>query len=153
VVQRLVKAYTQLVPRTGDPLDSKTLIGPMHSSIGVQNYKSTLEEVKSLGGKIVFGGKVLEREGFFVEPAIVTGLAYNSPVVMRETFAPIVYALKTKDLNDAIKINNCVDQGLSSSLFTQNISNIFQVIKNFFYKLFTSFNLIFILCGISVARA
>jgi len=64
-----------------------------------------------------------------VEPTIITGLSADSPVVIRETFAPIVYALKMNNLNEAIKINNCVDQGLSSSLFTQNIGNIFQVRK------------------------
>ncbi len=62
-----------------------------------------------------------------MEPTIVTGLPSNSPVVLRETFAPIVYALKVKDVDEGIKVNNGVEQGLSSSLFTKNIGNIFQV--------------------------
>lgn len=126
VVTRLVKAYEQLVPRTGDPLETGTLLGPMHSTVGIDNYKATLEEVKKLGGKIAFGGKVMQRAGNYVEPTIVTGLPTNSPVVLRETFAPIVYALKVKDVDEAIKANNNVEQGLSSSIFTQNIGHIFQ---------------------------
>jgi len=126
VVARLIKAYGQLIPRTGDALESGTLLGPMHSQIGIDNYKKTIEEVKGLGGKIVFGGNVIQREGFYVEPAIVTGLNPDSPVVLRETFAPIVYALKVKDVATAIQVNNNVEQGLSSSIFTQNIGNIFR---------------------------
>lgn len=58
VVERLAKAYGQLVGRAGDPLESTTLLGPMHSPLAVEGYKKTLEEVKGLGGKIVFGGNV-----------------------------------------------------------------------------------------------
>lgn len=69
---------------------------------------------------------MISGEGFYVEPTIVTGLPANSPVVMRETFAPIVYALKVPSLEAAIAVNNSVEQGLSSSLFTQNIGSIFR---------------------------
>lgn len=65
--------------------------------------------------------------GHFVEPTIVTGLAHDAPVVHRETFAPIVYVLKCQDLNQAIAWNNEVEQGLSSSLFTQNLGHVFKV--------------------------
>ncbi|ODN00945.1 putative aldehyde dehydrogenase family 7 member A1 [Orchesella cincta] len=126
VVSRLVKAYSQVINRIGDPLEPNTLIGPIHTKVGVENYMNTIEEAKKLGGKIEFGGKVIQREGNFVEPTIISGLPPNSPVVMKETFAPIVYALKASSLDEAIAINNSVEQGLSSSLFTQNIGNIFQ---------------------------
>lgn len=62
-----------------------------------------------------------------MEPTIITGLKPNSSVVLRETFAPIVYALKASSLDEAIQINNSVEQGLSSSVFTQSLANIFQV--------------------------
>lgn len=126
-MSRLVKAYEQLLPRLGDPLESGTLLGPMHNQMGVDGFKTAIEEIKKVGGKIAFGGKVINKEGFFVEPTIVTGLPHDSPVVLRETFAPIVYALKMKNVDEAIKINNSVEQGLSSSIFTQNIANIFKV--------------------------
>jgi len=109
-------------------LDDGTLYGPLHSKVSVEGYKATIEEAKSLGGQIVFGGNHLgEREGGnFVEPTIVTGLAHDAAVVHRETFAPVVYVLKCKSLDEAIAWNNEVEQGLSSSLFTQNMGNLFQ---------------------------
>ena len=79
------------------------------------------------GGKIEYGGRVLEdREGNYVMPTIVTGLRHDSPIVHRETFAPIVYVLKVRSLEEAIDINNEVEQGLSSSLFTRDIGNAFK---------------------------
>jgi len=126
VLSRLVKSYSQIKNRVGDALDENTLIAPLHSKTGVENFVMTIEEVKKLGGKIAAGGKVIEREGNFVEPTIVTGLPHDSPPVLRETFAPIVYALKAKNLDEAIKINNSVEAGLSSSVFTQSLGNIFQ---------------------------
>jgi len=128
VVQGLVKAYGSIVKRIGDPLDDGTLYGPLHSKVGVEGYKKTIEEAKSLGGQIEFGGNTLdEREGGnFVEPTIITGLSHDSPVVHRETFAPIVYVLKCSSLDEAIAWNNEVEQGLSSSLFTQNMGNMFK---------------------------
>lgn len=68
----------------------------------------------------------MSRSGFFVEPTIVTGLKSDNPMVRKETFAPIVYLLKTKSLEEAIEINNSVEQGLSSSLFTKDLGCIFQ---------------------------
>lgn len=70
---------------------------------------------------------MIDRPGFYVEPTIISGLPFDSEVVRKECFAPIVYCLEAKDLDTAIMWNNSVDQGLSSSLFTQNIGNVFQV--------------------------
>ena len=127
VVERLTKAYSSIFQKIGDPLDDGTLYGPMHSQVGVDGYKKTIEEAKALGGKIEFGGNVVEREGSYVEPTIISGLPHDSPVVLRETFAPIVYVLKCKSLEEGIEWNNEVEQGLSSSLFTQNLGNVFKV--------------------------
>ncbi|XP_063434369.1 alpha-aminoadipic semialdehyde dehydrogenase-like [Mytilus trossulus] len=124
VVERLKKAYAQI--KIGDPLEPGTLYGPMHSQQGVDLFLQSVEEAKAQGGKIECGGKKIEREGHFVEPTIVTGLAHDAPVVLKETFAPIVYALKCKNVDEAIKFNNEVKQGLTSSLFTKDISNIFK---------------------------
>lgn len=107
-------------------MEASTLYGPLHNQLALDNYKNTIEEVLKLGGKIEVGGTVIDRPGFFVEPTIVSNLPHNSPVIMRETFAPIVYALKTKSLEQAIEWNNEVDQGLSSALFTNNIGATFK---------------------------
>ena len=70
---------------------------------------------------------MIDREGYYVEPTIVTGLSHDSPVVHKETFAPIVYILRCSNLDEAIAWNNEVNQGLSASLFTQSIGNVFRV--------------------------
>ena len=121
----LKKAFSQL--RVGDPLDTNVLYGPLHTKQSVQTYLSVVNEAIKSGAKVEFGGKVIEREGNFVEPTIIAGLTHDSPLVQKETFAPIVYALKFSDLDEAINWNNEVKQGLSSSLFTSNLNNIFKV--------------------------
>jgi len=125
-LERIKKAYGQILNRIGDPLDDGTLIGPLHSEISIKKYQNTIEQIKKAGGKIEFGGKVLDKPGFFVEPTIVTGLPHNSPIVHTECFAPIVYLLQVNDLDEAISWNNEVNQGLSSSLFTTNLGKVFK---------------------------
>ncbi|EPB77344.1 aldehyde dehydrogenase family protein [Ancylostoma ceylanicum] len=126
VVERVKRAYAQFESRIGDPLESNTIIGPLHNEVAVMKYKAAVAEAIATGGKVEYGGKVLEREGNFVLPTIITGLPHDAPVIMRETFAPILYVIKVKDLDEAIKFNNEVSQGLSSSLFTNNIQNVFK---------------------------
>lgn len=70
----------------------------------------------------------MDRPGFYVEPTIISGLSPKTKIIQKETFAPIVYILEANSLEEAIAINNGVEQGLSSSLFTKNIGNVFQVI-------------------------
>ena len=118
IVRRLVSAYQQV--RAGDPLNSDVLMGPLIDDKALQEFRITLEEVKQDGGEILFGGNVLERPGFFVEPTLVR--AENQwKVVQRETFAPILYVMSYKTLDDALALQNQVPQGLSSSLFTLNL--------------------------------
>lgn len=69
----------------------------------------------------------MERPGYYVEPTIISGLPADAEVVQQETFAPIVYVLEANSLEEAIDVNNGVEQGLSSSLFTKSIGNVFQV--------------------------
>jgi len=126
VVSRLKKAYSQISNRVGDPLENGTLIGPLHNPHAVELFKNAVKQAVAQGGKIEIGGKVLDKPGNFVEPTIVTGLKYDDDLVKTETFVPIVYVLKTKSLDEAIHWNNDVDQGLSSSIFTENFGNVFQ---------------------------
>ena len=65
--------------------------------------------------------------GNYVEPTIISGLPHDAEVVHRETFAPIVYVLKCRSVDQAIAINNEVEQGLSSSIFTKDLGNVFKV--------------------------
>merc|ERR1712180_115054 len=126
VLVRLKTAYNSFLSKVGDPLDDGVLYGPMHSQQGVDGYLDAIKTVKQLGGTIECGGKTIDREGYYVEPTIVTGLPHDASIIHKETFAPIVYVLKCESLEEAVSWNNEVAQGLSSSLFTQNIGNVFK---------------------------
>lgn len=122
VVERLAKAYKQV--KIGDPLVAGNLCGPLHTQTAVDMYSAAVAEAVALGGKVECGGKVLE--GRYVEPTIITGLPHDSPLVMRETFAPILYVVPCESFEEAVSINNEVAQGLSSSIFTLNPEYIFR---------------------------
>lgn len=113
--------------RVGHPLEPSTLYGPLHNKNAVNNYKNTIAEAVEQGGIIECGGKTIDQDGFYVEPTIITNLPHNAEVIQKETFAPIVYVLKAESLEQAIEWNNEVNQGLSSALFSTNISSIFKV--------------------------
>ncbi|KAL6080195.1 aldehyde dehydrogenase (NAD(+)) [Balamuthia mandrillaris] len=122
-MEKLLKAYKS-VP-IGDPLDSKTLCGPVHRASSVDLYKKVVQSVKDQGGKILYGGKVLDRPGYYVEPTI-TSVSPDSDVVQNESFVPILHTMTFNNLEQAIEWNNQVKQGLSSSLFTTNQQNVFK---------------------------
>jgi len=122
-VERMVGTYKKL--NIGNPFDKDTLVGPLHSKQGVKNYVDGLVEIKKQGGKILAGGNVIKGAGNYVEPTIVS-ISHDAPIVQHEIFAPIVYVFKFKTLDEAIKMNNGVPQGLSSSLFTKNLQNMFK---------------------------
>ena len=94
-VARMVKAYSSVV--IGDPMDPKTLMGPMHNEIGVRGYTEGLEKIKAQGGRILYGGKRLPGPGNYVEPTIVE-ISPDAPIVQEEIFAPIVYVFKFNNL-------------------------------------------------------
>uniref|UniRef100_A0A8C5U0R9 aldehyde dehydrogenase (NAD(+)) n=1 Tax=Malurus cyaneus samueli TaxID=2593467 RepID=A0A8C5U0R9_9PASS len=124
VVTKLAKAYAQV--RIGDPWDSDTLYGPLHTKEAVKMFLDAVEQAKQQGGSVVCGGKVINRPGNYVEPTIVTGLPHNAPIVHTETFAPILYVLKFKEEEEVFAWNNEVKQGLSSSIFTKDLGRIFR---------------------------
>ena len=120
LMDRLIMAYKQV--RIGDPLDSNTLMGPLIDKKAIEDYKSALVKVENEGGKVLYGGNSLKREGYFVEPTIVEAKNHFQ-IVQDETFAPILYVMKYDNLDEAIKLHNSVPQGLSSSIFTNSIIN------------------------------
>ncbi len=118
LVERLIHAYKQV--RIGDPLDPHTLMGPVINQGTIDLYLRALEIIKQEGGEIVYGGKVIERDGYFVEPTIVIG-KNEWEIVQEETFAPILYIIPYKEFDEALAIHNDVPQGLSSAMFTTNL--------------------------------
>ena len=122
VLAKLKTAYAQVETKIGDPTDAANLMGPLNSREGVQAYLDAIEKAKASGGTIESGGRALtERKGNFVLPTLVSGLTNDAEVVQTETFAPILYVMKYRDLEEAIDLQNDVPQGLSSSLFTTDL--------------------------------
>lgn len=122
VQNRLVKIYSQL--RIGNPLDTNNHVGPLIDTDAVAGYQSAIEKVKTEGGNILFGNEVLVgseyESGCYVKPTIIE-VTHQTPMVCHETFAPILYLIKYKTLDEAIALQNGVPQGLSSAIFTLNI--------------------------------
>ena len=121
VLAKLVTAYKQVEKKIGDPTDPANLMGPLNSRDGVDAYLDSIAAAKAAGGTVQTGGEAIAGKGNFVLPAIVTGLTNDAAIVQHETFAPILYVMKYRDLDDAIAMQNAVPQGLSSSIFTTNL--------------------------------
>jgi aldehyde dehydrogenase (NAD+) len=118
--QRLARAYRQV--RIGDPLEAGTLMGPLIDAGAVRQYESAVAAAVAAGGRLLAGGRRLERAGYFVEPAIVVARA-DWDIVRTETFAPILYLVPFDSLDEAIAMQNDVAHGLSSAIFTDRLQH------------------------------
>jgi aldehyde dehydrogenase (NAD+) len=121
-LRQLTAAFEQ-VP-IGDPLDPKTLMGPLIDERAVEGYENALAAAKKHGGRVLCGGGppsgTVPAGGFYVTPCIVE--ADNTwPIVQQETFAPILYAMRYRSIEEAIALQNAVRQGLSSAIFTNDV--------------------------------
>ena len=120
--EKLVHAYQQL--KIGDPLNEKNHVGPLIDTMAVEMYKDAMEKCRAEGGNFIVEGGVLKGKGYesgcYVKPCIAE--AKNSyAIVQHETFAPILYIMKYKTLDEAIAMQNGVPQGLSSAIMTNNL--------------------------------
>ncbi|MGY6517343.1 MAG: L-piperidine-6-carboxylate dehydrogenase [Lysobacteraceae bacterium] len=122
IVEKLVSAYRQVEGKIGDPTDPATLMGPLIDEASVKRYLDTVAKARAAGGEIRTGGEAMTgRPGHFVLPTIITGLPNSHEVIQTETFAPILYVVPFKTIDEAIEMQNAVPQGLSSAMFTMNI--------------------------------
>ena len=122
VKTRLKKAYSQL--RIGNPLDPASHVGPLIDGAAVDNYLQSIQQVKEQGGKFVVEGEILRGDGYesgcYVRPCIAE-VENHWDIVQHETFAPILYVMPYKTLDEAIAMQNDVPQGLSSSIMTDSL--------------------------------
>jgi aldehyde dehydrogenase (NAD+) len=117
--ERLVRAYSTV--SIGDPLDTKTLMGPLASAGSVDTMMAAIEQAKQEGGELVTGGKRLPEVGpFHVQPTIMQ-MPITAPIMKEETFAPLLYLTPYDSLDQAIEAQNDVPQGLSSAIFTRGL--------------------------------
>ena len=119
LLPRLKAAYTSVA--IGDPREGATLVGPLIDKAAFDGMERALADAKAAGGVITGGERVASQgEAYYVRPAIVEMPGQTGPVV-HETFAPILYVMRYKTLDEAITLHNAVTQGLSSSIFTNDV--------------------------------
>lgn len=125
-LERLVAAYRQVHTKIGDPLKEGTLVGPLINDRAVDGFARAIAQAQEQGGKVLIGGRVVSVRGAerarFVEPTIIRAPASNQLAIAREeTFAPILYVFVYDTIDEALAMNNSVDQGLSSAIFTESL--------------------------------
>lgn len=117
-LDRLKQAYASI--KIGDPWEPTVLMGPLINQRAVERMQRAVESACSQGGEVLCGGRRLERPGYFVEPTIVRATA-EMPIVAEETFAPLLYVITYKTIDEAILLQNSVNQGLSSAIFSNHL--------------------------------
>jgi aldehyde dehydrogenase (NAD+) len=121
LVPRLQRAYGQV--RIGNPLEPETLVGPLIGEAAFAAMQQALAEAQRDGGQVSGGERVLAEkwpDAYYVRPALVE-MPQQSEIVRRETFAPILYVMRYRHLDEAIATHNSVPQGLASSIFTTDL--------------------------------
>ncbi|RZJ75082.1 MAG: aldehyde dehydrogenase family protein, partial [Brevundimonas sp.] len=119
LIGRLVAAYDSLP--VGDPRDAGTLVGPLIDEAAGAGFDDALMQAETEGGEVLVGGTRGSGPGIYVRPAIVR-MPAQTPVVMTETFAPILYVMTWRTFDEAVAMQNAAPQGLSSCVFTDRVS-------------------------------
>src|SRR6184192_4093956 len=119
VRKKLLAAYKSLP--IGDPLDKKTLMGPLIDKGAVEMVQQSIQKLKDEGGEVLYGGEPMDLlGGCYMKPCLASAKA-NFKIVQEETFGPLLYLLTYRDFDEAIAIQNGVPQGLTSSIFTNDV--------------------------------
>lgn len=119
---QLLAAYKSV--QIGNPLDRNTLMGPLIDSASVENVQQSIAKAKNEGGEILYGGEKLNggdyAGGCYMKPCLAT-VRHDFEIVKHETFGPLLYLMSYGDFEEAIAMHNDVPQGLSSSIFTNDM--------------------------------
>jgi aldehyde dehydrogenase (NAD+) len=128
---KLIHAYNQV--RIGNPLDAHNHVGPIIDKSAVELYLDTIDTIKEQGGVFIVEGGLLTGDGYesgcYVKPCIAA-VESTTPIIQKETFAPILYLMKYEELTEAIAIQNSVPQGLSSAIMTTDLRKAEQFLSN-----------------------
>jgi aldehyde dehydrogenase (NAD+) len=120
ITERLIAAYKQV--RIGDPSDPQTLMGPLIDTDAVAIMMRALDDIRDQGGEVLTGGERLNTGDCYVEPTLVRSHD-RMPIVKEEIFAPILHLIEFETIGEAIRWHNNVPQGLSSAIFTNNLTS------------------------------
>jgi len=125
MVECLTASYEQIT--IGNPLDPQTVMGPLIDHTAVEEMQNALKKLQQQGGRVLYGGDVLEGPqypgGNYVRPCIAQAQNHFE-IVQEETFAPILYVMKFKTIEEAVALQNGVPQGLSSALFSNHLQEV-----------------------------
>jgi aldehyde dehydrogenase (NAD+) len=120
MAKRLAEAYAHI--QIGDPLEAGTLMGPLIDQAAIDTAEAAVEIGLEQGGELLYGGKQIDRPGYFFEPTLMR-IPAEAAIVQEETFGPVMWLIEVDSLNDAIASHNGVRQGLSSAIFTDSMRN------------------------------
>lgn len=121
MLKMLIENYAHVT--VGDPSDPATAVGPVVSEAALNGLLAQIEGAKAAGARVVFGGKRVDRPGFFLEPTIITDITPANPLFQQEAFGPVLsyYVVETED--EAIEIANATKFGLGSSVYSADIEH------------------------------
>jgi L-aminoadipate-semialdehyde dehydrogenase len=120
ITEKLIAAYKQV--RVGDPSDPRTLMGPLIDTEAVAIMMRALDDIRDQGGEVLIGGERLNTGDCYVEPTLVRS-EQRMPIVKEEIFAPLLHLIEFERIGEAIQWHNNVPQGLSSAIFTNNLTS------------------------------
>src|SRR5690606_27082291 len=122
LVELLKKCFSQI--KIGDPREPDTIVGPLIDAAALDHYDNTIKKAIEQGAKLVYGGKRIDRPGYYVEGAILTNVDPSWECAQEETFEPIVSVIPYDTLEEALDIHTNVSQGLTTRIHSTNIFNI-----------------------------
>jgi 1-pyrroline-5-carboxylate dehydrogenase len=133
--------YDRIVPmivektkalRIGDPTDFGSAIGPVVNEKAMKNIKSYIDKGTKEGGRLVAGGNTDPKSGFFVEPTVIADVAPDATIAQEEIFGPVLAIIKAKDFDDALRIANNTEFGLTGAVFTDDEAKLERASDEFF---------------------
>lgn len=122
-LEGLKEIFDGLLAGVGDPMEPSTSLGPVFSESGLNDLLQQVEAAREAGATVAFGGKRINRPGFYLEPTIVTDISKDNPLFMQETFGPVASFYVVDSEDEAIELANATNFGLGSSIFSSNITH------------------------------
>ena len=120
-IDRFSKELEKLVP--GDPADDKTTLGPLCTQSALELVQKQIKAAIDGGAKVLMGGKRMDRQGYFLEPTILTNIDFNNPAYYQEFFAPVALMFRVKSEDEAIKLANDSPYGLGGTVITKDVEH------------------------------
>ena len=116
--RHLVERFEAL--KVGDPMDESTDVGPLVNESSLNELDSQVQRLVQAGGKVLTGGKRLQRPGFYYAPTIIADVPVDAPIAKEELFGPVAVLFGARDADEAIRIANSTTFGLGSSVWTND---------------------------------